>query len=55
MLSMVGAMGSERRIGGEHHVVRAKKFEPAAHRLDAAAEQRGIAVEIVQIVEVRAL
>src|SRR6516164_3154351 len=42
---------TERRVGCEHHVVGAEEFEPAAHRVDAAAEQRGIAVEVVQVVE----
>src|SRR5262249_49826721 len=36
---------AERRVGCEHHVVGAEKLESAAHRVDAAAEQRGIAVE----------
>src|SRR5262245_7447766 len=46
---------AERGIGREHHVVGPEKLEPAAHRVDAAAEQRGIAIEVVQIVEMRAL
>src|SRR5712692_817359 len=46
---------AERRVGGEHHVLAAEEFEPAAHRMGAAAEQRGVAVEVVQIVEVRPL
>src|SRR5262245_26807346 len=46
---------AERRIGREHHVVGAEEFKPAAHRVDAAAEQRGVAVEIVQVVEMRPL
>src|SRR5262249_11761090 len=46
---------AERRVGRKHHVVGAEEFEPAAHRVDAAAEQRGIAVEIVHIIEMRPL
>src|SRR5262245_46624783 len=42
---------AERGIGREPHVVGPEKLEPAAHRVDAAAEQRGIAIEVVQIVE----
>src|SRR5262245_11334176 len=44
---------AERGIGREHDVVHAEELEPAAHRLDTAAEQRGIAVEVVHVVEVR--
>src|SRR5262245_13801028 len=46
---------AQRRVGREHHVVRAEELEPAAHRLDAAAEQRGVAIEVVHVVEVRPL
>ena len=42
-------------IFSEYDVPGAEEFEPAAHRMDAPAEQRGIAVEIVQVVEVRPL
>src|SRR5207244_3917902 len=45
---------AERRVGREHHVLGAEELEPTAHRVDAAAEQRGIAVEVVPIVEMRA-
>src|SRR5215468_8827558 len=46
---------AERRVGREHHVVGAEELEPAAHRVDAAAEQRSVAVEIAHIVEMRPL
>src|SRR5262249_10135659 len=46
---------AERRVGREHHVLGAEELEPAAHGVDAAAEQRGIAVEIAHIVEMRPL
>src|SRR5262245_31916213 len=46
---------AERSVGREHDVVRTEELEPAAHRLDASAEQRGIAVEVVHVVEVRPL
>src|SRR5262245_21889436 len=46
---------AERGIGREQDVVRAEELEPAAHRVDAAAEQRGVAVKVVQVVEVRPL
>src|SRR5262245_40541894 len=46
---------AKRSVGREHHVVRAEELEPAAHRVDAAAKQRGVAVKVVQIVEVRPL
>src|SRR5262245_9940272 len=36
----------KRGIGCEHHVIAAEEFEPAVQGMDAAAEQRGIAVEI---------
>src|SRR5262249_5684639 len=45
----------ERSVGREYDVVAAEEFEPAAHRVDAASEQGGIAVEVMQIVEVRPL
>src|SRR5262245_48480675 len=46
---------AERGVGREHHVLGAEELEPAAHRVDAAAEQRGVAVEIVHIIEMRPL
>src|SRR6516165_6629492 len=46
---------TERRVGREHHVLGAEELEPAAHRVDAAAEQRGVAVEIAHIIEMRPL
>src|SRR5262245_2845062 len=46
---------AQRSVGREHDVVRAEELEPAAHCVDAAAEQRGVAVEVVHVVEVRPL
>src|SRR5438552_14830584 len=42
---------AKRRVGREHHMVRPEKLEPAAHRVNAAAEQGGIAVEVVHVIE----
>src|SRR4051794_20922381 len=45
---------AERRVGSEHHVIRAEEVEAAAQAV-FATEQGGVAVELVEIVEVRAL
>src|SRR5262249_33765538 len=50
-----GCDRAERRVRREHDAVTAEEFKPAAHGMGAAAKQRGIAIEVVQIVEVRPL
>src|SRR5262245_58397613 len=45
---------TERRIGSEYHVVATEEIEPAAQRI-LAAEQRGVAVEVVEVIEMRPL
>ena len=45
-------LGTERRVGGEQHMIGAVEIE-AAGETDAAAAQRGIAVEILEAIEQR--
>src|SRR5712691_5616119 len=46
------ALGAERRVGSEQHMIGAVEFEPALGA-DAPAAERGVGVEILEAVEQR--
>jgi hypothetical protein len=53
--SIAGLTGPSGVSGGEHHLVGAEEIEAAVHRMDAAAKHGCVAVELAEIIEVRAL